>query len=287
MPKKSGTGARKTKARSASRARSAEPAIQSERQANSQTDTLRRLYAALLRCRRVQEQLQSVFGSATANYDIAIGHEAITVGAAAELTSSDTLAASPRNLAAQLAHRMPLRELFARNGASSVVRRACAVPEDPFHAGVGLALARKLEQKRGVVLAVCAQRHPSLAAWRDGLQFAVNHKLPIIFVIENGIEPHEFDAGHLTAISFMVRDHEFPGIIVDGSDVVAVWRVVQESVHRARSGLGPTLIDCRTNAARDPLAHLEHYMRGRNLWDESWQQQLARDIAAELEQALL
>ena len=48
----------------------------------------------------------------------------------------------------------------------------------------------------------------------------------------------------------MARDYGFPGIIVDGSDVVAVWRVAQESIHRARNGAGPTLIDCRMESAR-------------------------------------
>ena len=62
----------------------------------------------------------------------------------------------------------------------------------------------------------------------------------------------------------MARDYGYPGIIVDGQDVVAVWRVAQESIHRARNGAGPTLIDCRMDSKRDPLAHMEHYMRKRN-----------------------
>jgi TPP-dependent pyruvate/acetoin dehydrogenase alpha subunit len=286
MPKKSRTGNRQTKPPAAGAAHAPVMERPAEEPTSSQSDTLRRLYAALLRCRRVQEQLQNAVGSAAPSYDIMLGHEAVTVGASADLTSNDTLAASPRNLAAQIARGAPPGELLSRNGTRPLRRPTLAVPDDPFHAGVGIALARKLEKKRGVVLAVCAQRRPALDIWRDGLHFAVAHKLPIIFVIENGIEPHEFETGHLAPFSFMVRGHKFPGIIVDGSDVVAVWRVVQESVHRARLGLGPTLIDCRTDAGRDPLAHLEHYMRARNLWDESWKQQIACELAGEIERAL-
>ena len=77
----------------------------------------------------------------------------------------------------------------------------------------------------------------------------------------------------------------YPGIIVDGQDVVAVWRVAQESIHRARQGSGPTLIDCRTDSKRDPLAYMEHYMRKRNVWDDGWKKDTEQGIQAEIEKA--
>ena len=55
----------------------------------------------------------------------------------------------------------------------------------------------------------------------------------------------------------------FPEYVADAGDVVAVWRVAQESIYRARNGSGPTLIDCRKLTPQDPLAHMEHYMRKR------------------------
>jgi len=100
-----------------------------------------------------------------------------------------------------------------------------------------------------------------------------------------------------------------PGITVDGNDIVAVWRVTQESIHRARSGAGPTLIECRTwrwhaeadtNSARrsskptllktrqehDPLHHMEHYMTKRNLWKQSWRDKLAAEYRSALAEAV-
>jgi len=262
-------------------------ASEGEVDSTSRTETLRRLYAALLRCRRVQERLQSASGIAAATFDIALGHEAVAVGATAEMTSSDTITASSRNVAALLAKGAPVSELLARNGASpgSIGWAAPSVPEDPFNAGVGIALAHRLEQKRGVVVALCAQPQPPLGGWHNALGFAVAHKLPIILVIESNAEadsPASDAAPHLHPLSFMVRDHDFPGIVVDGSDVVAVWRVTQESVHRARRGLGPTLIDCRTDPRRDPLAYMERYLRKRKAWNEDWRQNLESEIAAAL-----
>jgi pyruvate dehydrogenase E1 component alpha subunit len=101
-------------------------------------------------------------------------------------------------------------------------------------------------------------------------------------VIQNGGDDAAY-APLLKAVSLLTRSGGFPGVIVDGQDVVAVWRVAQESVHRARNGGGPTLIDCRMDAARDPLAHMEHYLRKRNLWDEAWREKAEAEITAEVE----
>ena len=251
----------------------------------SRADILRRLYATLLRCRRGQECLQRLSPSAP-GFDIALGLEAVTVGAIAELTSTDTIAAGSRNVAALLAKGATISQLLAVNGAGprSAYWAAPFVPEDPFHAGVGMALAHRLEQKRGVVVALCAQQRRSLNAWHGAIKFAVKHRLPIIFVIENDAI-HSTALLHLHPLSFVVRNHDFPGIIVDGSDTVAVWRVSQESIHRARSGLGPTLIDCRTDPTRDPLVHMERYLRKRKLWDDAWRQNLESEISIAMPQA--
>jgi TPP-dependent pyruvate/acetoin dehydrogenase alpha subunit len=263
------------------------PAVQpaSEIECNSQPDTLRRLYAGLLCWRRVQERLQSD----QAGDDIRLGSEAITVGATAELTAGDSLTAPPLNLRALLATRAAVSGLFGENPIGSARLGVCNpfVPGDPVNAGVGLALAHHLERKRGVVVAFCEPPRSLLEPWSEALNFAQSHKLPIIFVIESAdafslSQPPPY----LAPLSYMVCGDSFPGIVVDGSDVVAVWRVVQESVHRARNGLGPTLVECRPDAARDPLGHMIHYLRQRKAWDESWNQQITREIAGHIEQAL-
>jgi pyruvate dehydrogenase E1 component alpha subunit len=37
-----------------------------------------------------------------------------------------------------------------------------------------------------------------------------------------------------------------PGVTVDGQDVIAVWAAADAAVQRARSGAGPSLIECKT-----------------------------------------
>lgn len=247
---------------------------------------LRKLYASLLRCRLVQERVLDL--PASNRYDLAIGREAIVAGATADLGNGDSLAISPRNLAALIARGAPPAALFTSN--DQPVSAAGTVPaEDPFNWGAGIALAHRLEHKQHVVVAVAAQQNPPLDTWHDALKFAAGHKLPIIFIVENGVAtgaPAGGDSPHLDPISFFARDYGIPGIVVDGNDVVAVWRVVQEAIHRARYGSGPTLVDCRTDAARDPLAHMEHYLRKRDAWDDGWKQRLQAEITATLDEAL-
>ena len=162
------------------------------------------------------------------------------------------------------------------------------MPQDPFNLATGIALAHKLTKQRHVVVAFCPEESPALENWHEALKLAGVHKLPILYVIKNGVADQQSSsehAPHLEAFSFMARDYGYPGIIVDGQDVVAVWRVAQESIHRARNGSGPTLIDCRTDAGRDPLAHMEHYMRKRNVWDDGWKKQTEAQIKIEIEKA--
>ena len=156
-----------------------------------------------------------------------------------------------------------------------------SLSEDPYHAGTGIALAHKLAKQRKVVVAIGGGAAGSLESASEALKLAGSGRLPIVYVVKN--EEGDGDwAPHLKRVSLLARDGGFPGVIVDGQDVVAVWRVAQESIHRARNGGGPTLIDCRIDGERDPLGHMEHYLRKRSLWDEAWRVSVEVKIKAEL-----
>lgn len=253
----------------------------------SSQETLRQLFTSLLRCRLVQEQVRRSGGA----YDLAIGHEAVIVGPTAELGAEDTIAAPYQNLAALVARGLPIANLLEKPKSTGIPRAPIlpsAMPQDPFNIATGIALAHKLSKQHRVVVAFCSQESPALETWHEALKFAGVHKLPVIYVIKNGVADQQTSsdhAPHLEAFSFMARDYGYPGIIVDGQDVVAVWRVAHESIHRARNGSGPTLIDCRTDAQRDPLTHMERYMRKRNVWDEEWKKRTEEQIRGEIEKA--
>ena len=60
-------------------------------------------------------------------------------------------------------------------------------------------------------------------------------------------------AGHENKVQEFITpeavDYGFPEISVDGNDAIAVYRVAQEAIERARCGGGATLIDAQTYPA--------------------------------------
>ena len=270
----------------------------------SNLDMLRRMYSAMLKCRMMEERARD--GNAAVAYDLTTGHEAVAIGASIDLKPEDTIAASHRNFAARIAMGTSLKYLLKETGANnlgesraSIISCRGALPgsissaaflADPFNLATGLALAHKLEKKTNVVVAFWDEDAASLEASHEALKFAGIHKLPIIYVTksagldESGSRKH----GALEEFSFMAKDYGFPSILVDGKDVVAVWRAAQESIHRARNGAGPTLIECQMESAnfKDPLAHMQHYMSRRGAWDDGWKRQVVDQIDAEIGEAM-
>ena len=267
---------------------------------SSNLETLRRMYAAMLKCRMMEERAGDV---AVVAYDLTIGHEAVVIGASIDLQPDDTVAASHRNFAAHIVVGTALKYLLRKSAADdSDTNRASILsckrarpgataifPADPFNLGTGLALSHKLERKTNVVVAFWDEDAASLDASQEALKFAGTHKLPIIYVTRS---KQSGDLGRrkhsaLEEFSFMATDYGFPSILVDGKDVVAVWRAAQESIHRARNASGPTLIECQTDSASftDPLAQMQHYMTRRGAWDDGWKQQIVGQITAEIEDA--
>jgi|SRR5271165_992478 len=261
----------------------------------SNQDVLRRLYFSMLKCRLLAERVQRPPDGQMHfhDYDFDIGHEAIVVGATVELGPQDTLVASPRNFPAHVARGISLETLMSRgapeNGTQAVIVADCpparAVSFDPFNLGTGLALAHRLEKKRNVVVVLCAEESAAPDRWHEAMKFAGIHKLPIVYVKRGSLFEHAStnQTPAFEELSFMARDCGFPAIVVDGKDAVAVWRVVHESVHRARNGAGPTVVECETqsSSAADPLEHLEHYMKKRGFWDDEWRRDTANRIDAE------
>ena len=47
-------------------------------------------------------------------------------------------------------------------------------------------------------------------------------------------------------VADLAAGYGFPGVIVDGNDVLAVYEAAREAVQRARAGDGPTLLECKT-----------------------------------------
>jgi 2-oxoisovalerate dehydrogenase E1 component len=94
-------------------------------------------------------------------------------------------------------------------------------------------------------------------AFHEGLNMAAIWGLPVIFVCENNLYATEVPFSYAAKnpdVGGRGRIYGMPGATVDGNNVLAVHDAARQAVLRARSGGGPTLLECKTYRTR---AHAE------------------------------
>jgi 2-oxoisovalerate dehydrogenase E1 component alpha subunit len=113
----------------------------------------------------------------------------------------------------------------------------------------GIAYAARLRGEDTVVGCWFGEGATSEGDWHEGLNFAGIHKLPIIFVCENNhyaISVPQSKQMAVEDVASRAQGYGFPGVVVDGSDVLACYAAMKTAHERARAGGGPTLIECKT-----------------------------------------
>ena len=107
---------------------------------------------------------------------------------------------------------------------------------------LGAAAALKAQRGGRVLLIYVGAGEVSKKEWKRALSAAGKRELPVIFVVLPGVEEKSAKrAGELCGRS---RGWGVPGFPVDGKDAIGMYRVMQESLLRARAGGGSVLIEC-------------------------------------------
>ncbi len=113
----------------------------------------------------------------------------------------------------------------------------------------GIAYAVKYRGEDAVVASWFGDGATSEGDWHEGLNFAGIHKLPVIFVCENNhyaISVPQSKQMAVRDVADRAAGYGFPGVVVDGNDVLACYGAMKDAHERARAGEGPTLIECKT-----------------------------------------
>jgi TPP-dependent pyruvate/acetoin dehydrogenase alpha subunit len=113
----------------------------------------------------------------------------------------------------------------------------------------GLALTFKMEQTDSVVVAYFGEGASNVGDFHEALNFAGVQRLPVIFVCENNQYAYSVPLEKSMAIDDVAdraASYGFDGVSINGNDVLAVYQTTQGALARARSGDGPTLIECKT-----------------------------------------
>lgn len=249
---------------------------------------LKRIYEKMVQTRAVEDRMVAMYKSGDLLGSLYTGHwhEAISVGAAANLRPDDYMAPIHRDLGAHLWRGMESWQVMAsfmgkatsptggRDGTLHYGRLDLGIYNLPSHipanfpVAIGMAFAAKYRGEDKVCLAFCGDGSTSRADFHESLTIAGVLKLPVVFVIENNQWAYSTPLALQTAaVDFASKaaGYGFPGVKVDGTDALAVYDAVAEGVARARSGEGPTLVEAVTmrmhgHAEHDPADYVPKEM---------------------------
>jgi pyruvate dehydrogenase E1 component alpha subunit len=187
------------------------------------------------------------------------GQEAAVIGSAMALDPDrDWIVPASREHPAMLRHGLPLKNMFATymgnfdaaavpDGVRVLPRQQSIGSQLPHAAG--LAWALKLRGIRGAVAVYFGEGASSEGDFHEASNLAGVMRVPLVMMLINNHYAISTPVHKQTAalqLAARAEGYGFPGFVVDGNDLFAVYATTVEAVNRALSGGGPTLIECRT-----------------------------------------
>jgi pyruvate dehydrogenase E1 component alpha subunit len=293
----------------------------------------RELYAWMLLSRAFDERCLNLQRQGRISFFVtATGQEASQIGSAAALNDADWIFPAYREPTAALMRGAPLRALIDQlmgNAADLSLGRqmpghytfanirytsisspiGTQIPQ-----AVGSAMAAKIRGRRIVTIAYFGDGATSSSDFHSGLNFAGVYHAPTVFFCQNNQWAISMPVRRQTAsgtLAVKAKAYGFPGVRVDGNDLMAVYRVTREAVERARRGDGPTLIESVTYRMhshttsddatryrsgeevagwrrRDPIERFRRHLEWRGIWtpaEEEAAWALAREKVSQAVQA--
>lgn len=198
---------------------------------------------------------------------LCIGQEAVPVGACAAVRPDDLASGSHRGHGLALAKGLDAKRLMAellgrrdgycqgKGGTQHVASLAHGflgtngITGGGIPVATGAALAAKLRRTGQIVLSFFGDGASNQGTFHESLNMASVWRLPIVYVCENNLYAMSTPLHEATAverIATRAAAYGMPGETVDGNDVLEVREAVRRAAERARSGAGPTLLECTT-----------------------------------------
>src|SRR5688500_13744148 len=136
---------------------------------------------------------------------------------------------------------------------------------------VGAALAFRIREEKRVAVAWFGEGAAARGDTHEGMNFAGVRRLPVVFVCDNNQWAYSTPA-HLGYATEHVADraeaYGFEGVVVDGTDVLAVFREVRRAIEKAREGGGPTLVECVTLRMEGHAVHDDAFYVPKEMFEE-------------------
>jgi TPP-dependent pyruvate/acetoin dehydrogenase alpha subunit len=199
---------------------------------------------------------------------LSLGQEAVATGFAAAMEPGDLTFCTYRGHAHTLARGVPMErvlgELMGRDNGllrgkggsmhlTSVehgVMGSYAIVGAHIPIACGAAWRAQYKGARDVSVCFFGDGTTNIGAFHEGLNFAAIWKLPVVFVCENNLYMEYTPIGDVTAVkdpaAGRASAYGLESIIIDGQDADVVYRTAKTAYDKARSGGGPSLIECLT-----------------------------------------
>jgi pyruvate dehydrogenase E1 component alpha subunit len=285
-------------------------------------DLLLKLYRYMVLGRRFDERLLALQRQGRiGTFPPISGQEAAHLGAVAVLREDDWLVPAFRETPAEIWRGRSLESvILGNNGFNEAASVDSAGPTLPvsvpvgsqmLHA-VGIGWAARYRRTDQVVLTFFGDGATSEGDFHEAMNFAGVFQTPVVFVCQNNQWAISIPRSRQTRSATLAQKalaYGMPGIQVDGNDVLAVYSAVSEAVARARSGDGPTLVECvtyrmlmhttaddpkryRSDAeleswkAQDPITRFETYLQRKKLLTKAKVERINEDVLAQIQTAV-
>ena len=236
---------------------------------NLNKDKLKAMYVGMKRIREFETKAMTLFaeGRIPGFVHLYIGEEAVATGICENLRSDDYITSTHRGHGHIIAKggdfKRMMAELYGREtgyckgkggsmhiadsekgilGANGIVGAGHNIA-----AGAGLSISYRGTDQ--VCVCFFGDGSTNQGTFHESMNLASIWKLPVVFVCENngyGISMSQERHQAIKDIADRGASYGVPGVVVDGNDILAVYEAGKEAVARARKGLGPTLIECKT-----------------------------------------
>ncbi len=285
-------------------------------------DEIRRMYGFLLLSRAFDERALTLQREGRlGTYPSILGQEAAQVGSAFAIRERDWVFPSFREMGMHITLGYPMALLFRywagdERGLETPpglnIFPICVSVGTHFPHAAGTALAAKIRRDPIAVVAYCGDGATSKGDFHEALNMAGVYSLPVVYICQNNQWAISVPVAQQTAARTLAQKawaHGFEGVQVDGNDVFAVYRATREALEKARSGEGPTFIECLTYRiadhttaddagryraaaeveewkAKDPILRLRLFMEQRGLWTGEDEQRSGEEARAAVEAAV-
>lgn len=235
------------------------------------------LYRQMLRIRGFEEKVKelAMADKLPGFFHLYCGEEAVAVGVCSCLKRDDYITSTHRGHGHLLAKggemNRAMAELAAKETGYNKARGGSmhiAAPEVGMlgangivGAGIpiatGAAFASKYKGEDKVAVAFFGDGASSQGTFHEAINIGASFMLPVVYICENnlyGVSTRQTNVRKLTDIAERAKAYDIEGVIVDGNDVEAVREAAEKAIDKARSGGGPTLIECKT------YRHYTHFL---------------------------